>query len=654
MNTLWPARQGWLILALAFCVTVLLYWSGLEGGWLFDDYPNIVDNPGVQPTHFSIGTLVSAALSSPASEFKRPLASLSFALNFLAAGLNPFWMKLTNLVIHLLNGWLIFILCQQLLPLAEPQSADRQRSIQAAVIAWAWLLLPINLTGVLYTVQRMESMANFFVLLGLMGYVAGRMRMLAPTSIQVTDGNAVLAKHGRGWDGFILSTASIIGGVVIGLLAKETAIMLPLYAVIIEWLLLRFRSTANTLDLRLPALFIVVLVLPMIAGTAWLTRHMLNPSAWDTRNFNLTTRLLSELRVVADYVAWTLLPTPHELSFYHDDFSVSTTLFSPWTTFASLFFVVGLVAMVFGFRNKKPLVSLGIALFLACQLLTSTVLPLELVYEHRNYFASFGLLLTVIPLLAVPKATWFALPRRALAIVLIVYWGSLTALTAYAWGDPLRLAENLAWRAPQSPRAQYELGRTYIIYSLYDPNSAFRPLAEAALEHASLLPGSSILPEQALIFMNSRMQLPIKDAWWNAMMTELKAHKPTVQDESSLVALVSCARDQNCVLPQDKMVEAFNIALSHPSPSARLMATYSDYAWNLMGDRGLALKMIERAVALTPTEPAYRITLARMAMASGNPELAQQQIASLKQLNVGGRLNDSIRDLESGASVIPH
>jgi protein O-mannosyl-transferase len=67
----------------------------------------------------------------------------------------------------------------------------------------------------------------------------------------------------------------------------------------------------------------------------------------------------------------------------------------------------------------------------------------------------------------------------------------------------------------------------------------------------------------------------------------------------------------------------------------------------LMGDRELALKMIERAVTLEPVEPAYRITLARMALACGKPELAQQQIASLRQLNIGGRLNDSIRGLEA-------
>ncbi len=95
----------------------------------------------------------------------------------------------------------------------------------------------------------------------------------------------------------------------------------------------------------------------------------------------------------------------------------------------------------------------------------------------------------------------------------------------------MHLAEDLAGRAPDSPRAQYELGRTYIIYSHYNPTSPFTKLAYGPLEKAAALPDSSILPEQAMIFMNSRMHLPLKDAWWDSMITRLHAHSPTVQDE---------------------------------------------------------------------------------------------------------------------------
>lgn len=640
-----PRRSPWRLLALlaAFAITLIVYWPGLSGGFLFDDYPNIVDNKGVQPHDASIPSLVGAALSSPASDFKRPLASLSFAANYLATGLDPYWMKLTNLLIHLLNGWLVYLLSLALLR-SDPARRHPRASFVAVLIAAGWMLLPINLTAVLYVVQRMESMANLFVLLGLLGYEAGRRRMLGRNH----DGT-----NRTTWSGFALCATSVTIPAALGTLAKETAVMLPLYALLIEWTLFRsgkpLAASASPeehqaglpahRDARVAGLFLLVLALPMAAGLVWLLPSVLKPETWVTRDFTLGTRLLSEARVITDYIAWTLLPNPSALSFYHDDFRVSTGLLAPWSTLASLVFLVILVTLMLWLRPRKPLAALGIALFLGCQLLTGTILPLELIYEHRNYFASFGLLLTIVPMLAMPRSSLFALPRYVLLAGLMLCWTVLTAITAYAWGNPLRLAEDLAGRASQSPRAQYELGRTYIIYSHYDPISPFTRLAYTPLEKAAALPNSSILPEQALIFMNARMRLPVKEAWWESMTVKLKAHKPGVQDESSLGALTQCAREGRCNLPKHRMTEAFLAALSHPHPSARLLATYGDYAWNVLGDRQLGLHMTRDAMHTAPREPAYRITQIRMQLALGNVSDAMVEYQKLAVMNIGGSLN---------------
>ena len=295
-------------------------------------------------------SLMRAALSSPSSKFKRPLTSLSFAANYLATGLDPFWMKLTNVVIHLLNGLLVFLLSRLLLQTVASRDGDppghdertRRVGIIAALIAAAWMLLPINLTGVLYVVQRMESMANLFVLLGLIGYVSGRQRMLS----------GLRAK------GLATCVTSLILGTGIGFLAKETAVMLPLYAFLVEWMLFGFRRTpivrsgrthriapavatdATTVDSatntwlqrtewRVVALYVLVLALPLVIGLAWLLPGVMTPGAWASRDFDLHTRLLSEARIVVGYIVWTLLPTPHALSFYHDNFHISTGLLSP-------------------------------------------------------------------------------------------------------------------------------------------------------------------------------------------------------------------------------------------------------------------------------------------------------------------------------------
>ncbi|MES2312655.1 MAG: hypothetical protein V4566_10195 [Pseudomonadota bacterium] len=656
------------VLTVAFIVAALVYWPGLYGSFLFDDYPNIVDNQNVQPHENSVASLVRAALSSPSSEFKRPLASLSFAANYLASGLDPFWMKLANLGIHLFNGVLVFVLARIFLTAAILKCRDRpmmpmpkrehavghfdqsldwtvtRAATVAAIIAACWMLLPINLTGVLYIVQRMESMANIFVLLGLIGYATGRCAMLGiPLAARLPQEPGRISIQTRG---FCLSLLSITILTTLGLLAKETAAMLPFYAFLTEWTLFHFRTDSGKWDRRIVILFTLVLVLPLCLGLAWLLPGILKPQAWAVRDFTMETRLLSEARIIVDYIVWTLLPTPAALSFYHDDFQISTGLLAPWSTSASMFLLGALVALTFWLRRRRPLVALGISLFLGCQLLTGTVLPLELIYEHRNYFASFGLLLAVVPWLAVPRTQPFALPRHVLLVGLILCWTGLTGLTAYVWGNPLRLAEDLANRVPGSPRAQYELGRTYIIYSHYDPDSPYTRLAYAPLEKAAALPQASILPEQALIFMNARMHLPPRDRWWASLIAKLKARKSGVQDESSLSSLTQCARELRCDLPKNRMMEAFMAALSHPDPSAHLLATYGDYSWNVLGDKELGKRMTEQAVQVDPKEPAYRITLIRMLVALDQAQQARAQLQQLGKLNIAGRLNDDMTVLK--------
>jgi hypothetical protein len=637
-------QQGWLILVLFILLTTAIYWPGLSGGFLFDDFPNIVDNVAVQPQHISVPQLTAAALSSPSSEFKRPLASLSFAANYLTSGLDPFAMKLTNLLIHLANGLLIFILAKVLIRLTV-ESKPRHAGVLAALVAGSWLLLPINITAVLYVVQRMESLANLCVLAGLLGYVVGRDRML------------------RDHKGSLLAFASLVTATLCGLLAKETAVMLPLYAVLVEFFVFQ-RAPCHLMtaippsitippDRRVFVLFVIILAIPLALGLIWLLPSLLQPATWMNRNFTLRTRLLSEARVVIDYIRWIVLPNS-DLSFYHDDFEVSTSLWNPWTTSVCILLVGAMATLPIFLRKKAPLFSLGIALFLACHLLTATVLPLELIYEHRNYFASFGLILAIVPLIVGTEASlasagstllWrngkkLVLIRYALVSLLLLLWAETSFRTAYAWGSPLRLAKELAERNPNSPRALYELGRSYIIYSQYEPTSPFVALAYPALEQSALLPNSSILPEQALIFMNARMKIAIKDAWWKSMTAKLAKRVPGVQDESSLEALTKCKEDGRCDLPSQQMLDAFIAAASHPNPSARLLAIYGDFAWNVLHDKDLGERLAKDAVERSPREAAYLITLIKMDISLGKFDNVSELLNRLKVVNVG-RMYDS-------------
>ncbi len=147
------------------------------------------------------------------------------------------------------------------------------------------------------------------------------------------------------------------------------------------------------------------------------------------------------------------------------------------------------------------------------------------------------------------------------------------------------------------------------------------------------------------------MHLPLKDAWWDSLTVKLKTRRPGVQDESSLGALTQCAREQRCNLPTDRMMQAFIAALSHPDPSARLLATYGDYAWNVLDDHPLGERMTAEAVHTAPNEPAYLITQVRMLAAQGRDAEAKQALKQLESLNIGGRLNNGLTELRALPSL---
>lgn len=628
--------RPWLILLGILVATAAIYGLGVGGGYVFDDFPNIVDNAGVHPASASLANLINAALSSPASDFKRPLASLSFALNYLFTGLDPLAMKVTNVAIHLFNGWLVFLFTRRLLAAAsEPQESH---DTTALWVTAAWLLAPINLTAVLYVVQRMESMANLAVLLGLLGYVSARQRMLA------------------GKRGLIASAVALLAAAGVGVMAKETAVMVVPYAFLIECFVFRWRRSADEarIDARLVSLYVVILAVPLLAGLVWLAPVLLRPETWSRRDFTLGTRLLTEPRIVSSYVRSILLPVPSSLPFYYDDVAISTDAWTPWTTLPAMGFIAGMAAASIGLRKRAPVLALGLALFLMCHVLTATVLPLELVYEHRNYFASFGLLLAVVVAIRGTSARGIArltLARTTLLAALVAFAGLVTATTARAWNGNLSLAFELASRAPDSPRAQYELGRTYIILGGYDVSSPLTNKAYAPLERAMSLPGSSILPEQALIFLNSRIGRPIDPGWWRSIRAKLQRRPATIQDESSLGALVDCLNTGACKFQPTDLLDAFVAALSQPNPSPRVLVMYASFAWNTLEDRRLGLTLQRDAVKKAPGEMAYHLTLGRMTAANGELDAARAELNVLEANNLGGRLSDDIASLRGLISM---
>ncbi len=593
----------WLIGILAICL--FIYWPGLHGSFLFDDFPNIVDNPNVHVTSLTLREWSQAALASPASELKRPLSMLSFAANEYFTGSHPFPMKLTNLVIHLLNGVLLFLFLIALFKLwnrtlAVPFSKNQLAWIAFSVTS-AWLLAPINLTSVLYVVQRMESLAQTFVLLGLWGYVVSRARLL--------DGKPGMTQ---------LATV-LCSCTVLGLLCKETAVLLPFYAALIELAILGFEGKDPAVKKRLHLFYILFLVLPGLAGLAWLAPRTFGPGTYIGRPFTIGQRLLTELRVVTDYIGWTLLPLPDQLSFYHDDIALSSSLINPPQTLVCIIFLMGLLSVALWQRRRHALLSLGLLWFFAAHSLTATIIPLELVFEHRNYFASIGLFIAAADIVLLLPLQ-LKLVRWLAPIGMGTLLAFTTALRAQEWSNPLRLAYTEVAEHPLSPRANYELGRLLVIASNYKSDSPFVPEAIKVLDRARLLPGSSALPESALLLLAYHTHQPVDIQWYQSLETKLRVQPLSAEDISSLQSLLSCEVQDKCPIRPDQMLSLFLAALSHPNPPSRLLGIYSDFAVAVLHDYALAERLLVQAAATTSDNERYRHDLLRVRRLEGNKD----------------------------------
>ena len=676
MNTRLRKGLPWLLLAVAVIGTAAVYWPGRTGGWAFDDYPNIVDNAAIHITHghSTLVAWVNSTLSSPSSFLRRPLASLTFSLNWYFGGGDPWPFKVTNIVIHLINGVLVFCMLRALLRLLTLRSTTEGEGFSvieepaatrlALVVSAAWLLLPINLMAVLYVVQRMESLCQIFVLAGLWAYLHGRWMML-------TADNSRRERHG-----FALAASGIVLGTILGLTSKETAVLLPVFAFLAEWIVIGFAQNikshspqspfvpkggdysppreGGTQHRRMPrrankriwTLFTVTLFIPAVLGSLWLLRGALRAASWSGRDFTLAQRLLTESRVLVEYLHWTLLPNPMVLSLYHDEIVISTGLLLPWTTLGSIVLLAVLIVIAVLLRNRRPLVSLGIGWFFAAQLLTATIIPLELVYEQRMYFASIGVLLAAGTLLL--GLQWkIALPllRGFIVTVALLWFAIATNLRAQEWSNPLRLAVAEANRHPESARAVYEAARLLMIASKYQPGKIY-DLSGKYLREAAAIPGASALPDQALIMMVDHRHRGDDDAYWQSMIRKLRDQPTRQEDISALVSLTNCYESDICKFDVSWLQRAYEAALSRPHPIARLNGAYADFQRDSLHDDMQAEIYLARAVAGDPEEPAYRIDLAALYARNGQTEKALEQIDALRRMNLAGRLDGQIATLE--------
>lgn len=466
----------WVALLALLGAAWLAYAPGLSGGFLFDDHINL-DALGARGPVEDWPAFWRYITSGSADPTGRPLALLSFLFDARNWPADPVPFLRTNLLLHLLNGALLFALLRRLG--AHLDGAGPRTDAAALLGAGLWLLHPLLVSTTLYIVQREAMLPAAFVLLGLLAWLHGRMLQ------------ASRPRAGAAW-----MLAGIALGTMLAMLSKANGALLPLLALVLEVAVLRAGdgAAAAVTARRLRRWSWGLLVLPSLALAAWLLWHMPGLHAeLAHRPWTMAERLLTQPRVLSDYMQLLAVPRVVSTGLYNDAYAVSTGLMQPPATLFALLAVAALLGMGLALRHRAPALSAALLFFFAGHAMESSVVALELYYEHRNYLPALLLgwpLARVLVRWRVPA--WI---RTAVALGLLLLLTATTWQRALLWGDPQRMA--LVWAAqnPDSPRAQATAAMTLM--------SAGRP-AQAAMALKPQLQARSDEPQLAFTYADAR------------------------------------------------------------------------------------------------------------------------------------------------------
>ncbi len=434
----------------------MIYWPGLSGPFLFDDFANL-DALGKYNGVRDWETFKLFVLGNASGPTGRPVAMLSFLIDARNWPTDPRPFKTTNLIIHLLNGLLLFALSQKLLGLRHGPGTAR---LAALCVTAIWLLHPLNISTVLYPVQRMALLSALFVLLGLTGYVHGR---------------SLLGRNSRQAYG-LMSISLLLAG-LLATFSKENGALLPIFALVLELTVLQQLKTPLNQYWKLVFLWVpLLLIIGYFIHGLWSGDIS---AAYAHRNFTLEERLLTQPRVLIDYLYYWFIPHIDSPGLLTQDFPLSKSWLQPLSTLPALLVIVSLIIFSWAYRRRFPWFSMGVLFYFAGHLIESTAISLEIYFEHRNYLPTIFLFLPVIPgllRLINQRPVWSLLP-----VVLIVLTSWLTWQRATIWSSEQLLARQWMSIHPYSQRALRNAAIVAEKYHRYDEALAIMDTTKARL-----------------------------------------------------------------------------------------------------------------------------------------------------------------------------
>lgn len=459
-----------------------------------DDFHSFIDEPLVRVDNWSLQNVLS--LSKTKFGWERWIPMISFSWDVWLGGGKFFYLHLTNFLVHvgtfLAVIFLVFALGraararqsgewpENALQEPLPQRQESKRSLipwipalakmthqgtnrglerlpagnvreripepfwLAVWVAGIWSLQPVQTSAVTYLVQRMTSLVALFYILSVACYVLARCFTMQQRSAVWP---ARYLYFGCG------------ACMVLSFLSKENSATLPFMLVATEmWF---FRPELLVAAYRYCKKHrLLIAMATLVAGYFALQYLFVMQGRYSVRHFTMLERLMTETRVLVWYISLLFWPAPGRLSLEHD-VPVSTSLIHPWTTFFSAGMLLALLIFTVWKRRRYPLMTYGLLWFFLNSAIESTVYPLELVFEHRVYLPSVGLLLAaVVGVYSLCSAKFSAVSRKDFATVSwCVFALCLSPLTLAtfernsAWANIVSINADAAIKAPDNPRA---------------------------------------------------------------------------------------------------------------------------------------------------------------------------------------------------------
>ncbi|MET8159330.1 glycosyltransferase family 39 protein [Sphaerisporangium sp. NPDC005289] len=368
--------------------TFVVHANGIGNGFIyFDDPESVVDNVSIREVD---GAAIGHWFTTPLQSMYTPLVYASYAIDHLvgqgAMGVYHF----TNVLLHLANVVLVFLLVRGL----------TERVFPAAFVAAAFAVHPVNVDTVAWISARSNLLATLFSLAALLAYL----------------------RHldSRHW-GPLAWSAALFG---LATLSKSTAVVLPLVLFLVDFLKGRRPSRRSFLE-KVPFL-VIAAAMGLVALTA---RQDVVPP----RDYTVVDRFFLACSAVVDYLVQLVGPFHLSLAYEYPGKPL------PWYVLLSPLVLAGVVAALLVPRSSRKVVVFGLAFFAVGIALTQAVLLIDNYHANRYaYLPYLGLFLIAAHFAEKAFQHRDRVPRIAVTgamAVFAVLFATLTITRNMAWKD---------------------------------------------------------------------------------------------------------------------------------------------------------------------------------------------------------------------------